>query len=271
MSKAPKSLFRDAEPEIQLEYLTEDIATSSFQLSDPDPSDPRFSAFFIDLDAQTQYHEAYGNPSHYMDISLSLIRGPAVKAWQRWARRENHPDGPARRSAFIKAASVPETAADVLEIDEMMHKLLLKHFPDDEEENGIDASPYLGAMELFAKDQLPADQDRLQRVGGGGEDVSHHRMDGFGMWFHWAAVYDCARFAPNGGGENSYRSLMVGAAAFGSAIDSAFRQRARTRAEYKNDEATNQLLRTEVMSWIQDGEAASAQARELFRIFTNAN
>jgi hypothetical protein len=267
MSKIPKRLFKDMPLEGDLEMSFAAKKAGLFSLPQPDPNDPRFSAFFIELDANTQYFKAYGNSSHYMDIASSLISGASVKAWRQWAIEETKPIGPTRRTAFINSVADGQTSAMIKEIDALMLRLLRHHFPGPGGNEDIDAVPYLGAMEVFAKDQLPVDNDRLTRVGGGGDDVSHHRMDGFGMWFHWAAVFDSARFIPNGGGETPYRTLLVAAAAFGSAFDSAFRKRGKTRSVYKDDEPTNQLLRTDVMSWIADAEAASAQARELCRIF----
>jgi hypothetical protein len=227
-----------------------------------------YAAYFRDLDSYTQYSEYYRPElkGFYMNLVINVLFPGPIAAWETFANKEMTSEGPAALGTLQNSIAEPDATDALKEIDGLLRTLLETHFPGSGP-NAPDIDAYIAAVEAFARDELPIDQDRLNRVGGGGDDVSHHRMDDPSMWFKWAAAVDCASMLDSEGGVTPARALYLGAAAFGSAMDCTFRSRGRTRPEYHADAATETLLREQVQAWVRDGDMARAQVRELYRVF----
>lgn len=228
----------------------------------------RYAAFFRDLDSYTQYWQFYRPELRglYMNLVVQILFPGPIAAWETFVSKEKTAEAPAALTALNNAIAKPDASDALRQIDGLLTKLLGVHFPGPSA-GTLDTTAYLTAIEAFARDRLPVDQDRLARVQSGGDDVSHHRMDDPSMWFKWAAAVDCAAMLEGATGMTSPRTAYLGAAAFGSAMDCVFRARGKTRPEYHPDSATETLLRGQAASWVRDGDAARAQARELFRVF----
>jgi hypothetical protein len=230
----------------------------------------RYASFFRDLDSYTQYSQFYRPELNgvYMDLVINVLFPGPIDAWEQFVRDEMTPRAPASLTRLQNAIAAPAATDALKQIDDLLRSLLHAHFPGSGSSE-FDLDAYVRAVEAFARDLLPVDEDRLRRVGGGGDDVSHHRMDDPSMWFKWGAAVDCAAMLDGDGGLTPSRVAYLGAAAFGSAMDCTFRARGKTRPEYHSDAATETLLRNDVRVWVRDPALARAQVRDLYRVFTS--
>jgi hypothetical protein len=239
-----------------------------------DPELERYSRFFSDLDSYTEYWDLYrpelrGKYMRYVGVVFNGV----LREWFEYAVKEKTAAAQQLWATLTQHVAAAPTAEALRELDDLQRRLLEQHFPA--ADGRIDSESYLKAVEAFARDVLPPDADRLSRTP---EDDSRHdyagrhRMDGPSMWFSWAGVADCVTLLPAEATPAPHHALLVGAAAFGSAMDFTFRGQAgvrgKTRPEYRPDEATATRLRNDVRVWIQTQEAARAQATELYRIFS---
>jgi hypothetical protein len=202
--------------------LFRDFATASTLAARRDAAadGERYAAFFRDLDSYTQYWEYYRPElnGHFMNLAINVLFPGPIDAWESFARDENTAQGPASLQRLKNAITDPDAADALRQIDTLLRQLLETHFPG-HGSDALDIDAYVEAVEAFARDRLPVDDDRLRRVGGGGDDVSHHRMDDPSMWFKWAAGADCAAMLEGEAGLTLVRAVYIGAAAFGSAMD----------------------------------------------------
>ena len=228
----------------------------------------RFAAYFRDLDSYTQYWEFYRPELNgsYMNLIVGVLFPGPVDAWETFARVESTAEAPQALAALKESIAAPAHADALDQIDALLRDLLNEHFPGQGQE-AFDVDGYLAAVGAFARDRLPVDENRLARVGGGGDDVSHHRMDDPSMWFKWSAAVDCPSMALNPAVVAPMHGLYLPGAVFGSAMDCVFRARGRTRPEYHGDAATEKLLREQARQWARDGNLARAQVRDLYRVF----
>jgi hypothetical protein len=278
MDRPKKPMFQDyadrPEPAVATETPAH-VAKEALQQVPPPPGDlEKYAAFFRDLDSYTEYWDLYRPETNgrYMDAAIATFGAP-LQSWTAYALKENSAQAPALLAKLKAALAVAENAQALRTIDELLLMLLQRHFPGPAE-GQIEAGAYVNAVEGFARDVLPPDPDRLARTPSDDSRYAYagrHRMDGAVMWFNWAGVLDCVDLLDGDAAFTPHRTVQIAAAAFGSAMDYAFRGqvgfRGKTRPEYKPDEPTVVLLRSQVKSWIADGTLARGQARELFRIF----
>jgi hypothetical protein len=235
----------------------------------------RYAAFFTDLDSYTEYWDLYRPElkGKYMGY-VGLLFSGVLPEWFDYALNEKTTQAPALLTKLKKDLAVSEVTDALLQLDELQLTLIEKHFPGPDGK-GIDFASYLAAVDAFAQDLLSPDADRLARTPE--DDARHdyagrHRMDGPAMWFYWASVTDCTSLiaGPNGG-MTPHRALLIGAAAFGSAMDFTFRGqvgfRGKTRPQYKPNAETAALLRAQAREWVRDGNVARSQTMDLYRIF----
>ncbi|RYG42892.1 hypothetical protein EON79_18035 [bacterium] len=238
------------------------------------------SDFFIELDAWTEYWDCYDRVPDDRYIQLFGVVGPTVFAPWRALATATPAEREQREAALRAGLANPAVGQALLAYDDLLKKLIEDHFPGTEGAL-LDAEGYLNVIEAFARDILAPDSDRLARLkaldpenfsaDGRKAHALRHTMDGPTMWFNWAAVVDCTALLEGEGGLLPHRALMLSGCAFGSSMDYTFRSapgnpRGKTRPEYGKDEATEALLRSRAREWAVDGEAARAEARELFRI-----
>lgn len=228
--------------------------------------------FFKDLDTYTEYSDVYRPELNgkYMAMVGILFPG-AVKLWTRYALAEKTPNGSAALQTLNNELDKGKVRDSILQIDALLHDLLKQHFPGSGDLE-IDGDAYLATTELFARDAFPDDPERLGRLTEDDDrraNALRHRMDGTSMWFSWGAVIDCASMLPDSGGILPHRTLMLAGCAFGSAMDFVFRNRGRTRPEYKPDPSTETILRNSAKVWATDGAESRAQVRDLYRVFSS--
>ena len=242
------------------------------------PMDGVSSAFFVELDANTQFWDVYDLMSSPRYMQLVGVANPAVVAWQRLAVATTAQARQQAEQALMSVLTDSSVVAAIDDLDHLMVSLVSKHFPT--ADGGIDADAYLSVVEAFARDVLPDDEDRLSRITDKDPDdpraryALRHTMDGPFMWFIWAAVVDVATMLDESRGTQDRRSantaILAGSAA-GSALDYAFRgrpedPRGKTRPEYHADEATLHDLRASARLWAADLDKARTNARDLARI-----
>jgi hypothetical protein len=174
---------------------------------------------------------------------------------------------PAARPAFIEQVRVPDVALAIMEIDVLVDRLFSKHFgnagdPDTQ-------ADYLEGMFRFASDSLPPATERDSLVP---EDdprkrtAGRHTLDGDIMWFAWALHTEAASVIAGLDEGHARRTLLLAGVAMGCSVNFAWRNHRRTRAEYRPDASTANLLRDRGRVWASDFEAAAKEAHALYRI-----
>jgi hypothetical protein len=258
---------------------TTDPGPLSLDADDLDaPVEGATSAFFVDLDAYTQYFDVYDLVPDARYMGMYGVLGGVIAAWNRVAETVDPAAHAAALQTLRARVQEPQSAQALQGLDAMMVALVRQHFPSG---SGVDADGYLDVVEAFGRDVLPPDPDRLARVLALDPDdprkdmAERHRMDGASMWFTWAAVVDCASLLsesdPSLAPGQEARTLMLAGCAAGSAFDFVFRAkpgdpRGRTRPEYTPDLATLSLLRSSARAWAADLDEARSNARDLHRI-----
>jgi hypothetical protein len=255
-------------PDASRQVATTDVA--------PPPSDPaKATAFFTDLDSYTEYWDVYRPElkGKYMK-EVGVLFGGSLKKWFALALGEHSPEAAALLQQLTESIAEPAAVSALSSIDDLLFGLLRKHFPGAGADD-IDFAEYVSAVEWFARDLLPPDDDRLGRVPQDDDRYAfagRHRMDGASMWFSWAGVVDCVAILQGDAGLKPHRAAQIAASAFGSAMDFTFRGqsgfRGKTRLEYRADEATAIVLRDQVQAW-RHGKVARSEARDLYRIFSS--
>lgn len=238
-----------------------------------DADGARYAAWFHELDAWTEYWDVYhpelrgrfyfgdGDEKGLLTRFLPReARPPIFTAWTRMALQT----GPA--SAFIEAARVPDVAAAVAEVDDLLARLFAKHFGDAREPS-VQAD-YLVATFRFAADTLPPATERDGRIADSDmrkATAGRHTLDGDLMWFAWVLHTEAADLVADPA-DHARRTLFLAAVAMGCAVNFAWRGHRRTRPEYARNAATAALLMERGRAWALDYVAAVAEIHELFRI-----
>jgi hypothetical protein len=239
------------------------------------PAQHRYAAWFHELDAWTEYWDIYhpetngrfyfgdgaGEPGLLQKFLPREVRPPAFAAWTRMAL--GHDDA----SVFEREVKVPEVAAALVEVDELVGRLFAKHFGDARESQI--QSDYLEAVFQFGTNSLPPATERYARIADDDprkSSAGHHAIEGDIMWFAWALELEGAHAVLGKDEGHARRSLLLAGVATGCPADFAWRGHRRTRTEYSADEKTKALLRMRGMQWVSDFDAAAAEIHALFRI-----
>jgi hypothetical protein len=234
-------------------------------------------AWFHDLDAWTEYWDVYhpetkgrfyfgdGNGEAGL-LGRFLPRTTYPPPWMAW---HNAALNSGSHEDFRALVREPEVAAAVLEVDDLVSGLFARHFGD-AADPAVQAD-YLEATFRFALDVLPPATEREARLAPGDwrkRTAGRHTLDGDLMWFAWALHTEAVE-ALRGRADSSAqarRALTLAGIAAGCPANFAWRGHRRTRAEYRPDEATLELLRARGLAWARDYDAAAAEIRALYQI-----
>jgi hypothetical protein len=236
--------------------------------------DLRHVSWFHELDAWTEYWDVYhpesegryyfGNSENEAGLlSRFLPRVSIPPPFQYWKKMAL---GQASESVFLETISVPDVAAAICEVDELLDRLFSKHFGD-----AADAEisrDYIEAMFRFALDTLPAATERDSRIPADDPrkaTAGRHTLDGDIMWFAWALHTEAAEFLRGNAGQHR-RQLMLGAIAAACPVNFIWRGHRRSRPEYQADEATLVYLKQMAGVWRRDFQAARTEVHCLFKL-----
>lgn len=244
--------------------------------ADADEAGRRYSAWFHDLDAWTEYWDIYhpetrgrfyfgdeASESGLLGLFLPRKGAPAVfTAWMRMAMRAGSLD------EFRDAVKVPAVANAVLEVDGLVTRLFSQHFGS-ASDSGV-RTDYLEAIRRFATDTLPPARERDARIAADDPrkaTAGRHTLDGDMMWFAWS-LHTEAAFELTGPDDRDHarRALMMAGVASGCPANFAWRGHRRTRAGYTRSDATVALLHERALVWVDDFDAARQEVHALFRI-----
>jgi len=171
------------------------------------------------------------------------------------------------RERFIEAIGVPDVAAAIIEVDDLVGRLFADHFGDPADPRT--QRDYFEATFAFATDTLPPADERAARI----DDkdprkatAGRHTLDGDLMWFAWALHTEAAHALLGDDAGHARRALQLAGVAMGCGANFAWRGHRRTRTEYRADAATEALLKGRAMKWAADFAGAAAEVHALFRI-----
>jgi hypothetical protein len=235
----------------------------------------RYVSWFHELDAWTEYWDIYhpetrghfyfGDGKTEVGLLTRFLprdrRPPAFIAWTRMAL------GLESINVFVDEVRVPEVSSAVMEVDWLVDRLFAKHF-------GNAAAPlvradYLEATFRFATNSLPPATERAARISDADPrklTAGRHMLYGDIMWFAWALQIEAAHAIVGIDEGHVRRALMLAGVATGCAADFAWRGHRRTRAEYRQNSKTVNLLRDRGVQWASDFRAASKEVHALYRI-----
>lgn len=238
--------------------------------------DERYAAWFHDLDAWTEYWDIFHPETrgryYFGDgesetglLTRFLPRTGYPPAWRSWTRMAllTHSS-----SDFISEIRRPEVASAILEVDTLVARLFATHFGNARDVSVQD--DYLEAIFRFAVDALPPATERSQRIPEGDwrkPTAGRHTLDGDLMWFAWSLQLEAARIILGENDEDhARRALLLAGVAKGCPANFAWRGHRRTRAVYRPDDATVQLLRERGRAWAKNFDDAAEEVHALFRI-----
>jgi hypothetical protein len=245
------------------------------------PDDPtalqRYVSWFHELDAWTEYWDIYhpetsghfyfGNGGSETGLLTRFLprdgRPLAFLAWTKMALGADSTD----HQTFADEVRVPEVAAAVMEVDDLLSRLFTKHFGD--ASDGRIRADYLEAIFRFALNSLPPATERDARISDDDPRKStagRHTLEGDIMWFAWALHTEAAHAIVGANREHPRRALFLAGVATGCPANFAWRGHRRTRSEYQPDEQTAALLRQRGLEWATNFEAAAREIHALFRI-----
>ena len=235
----------------------------------------RYVAWFHELDAWTEYWDIYHPETrgrfYFGDgasepglLTCFLPRDRRPRPFVAWIRMALANDD---STAFANQIRVPEVTSAVMEVDSLLARLFVKHFGNASDPR-VQAD-YLEGMFLFATNSLPPAVERNARIAD--DDLrkgtaGRHTMEGDIMWFAWALQIEAARTITGIDEGHARRALLLAAVAAGCAANFAWRGHRRTRAEYRSDTATANLLRTRGVQWARDFESTAKEVHALFQI-----
>jgi hypothetical protein len=243
------------------------------------PDDPsagrRYAAWFHELDAWTEYWDIYhpetrgrfyfgdgdGEPGLLTKLLPRERRPRVFVAWTQMAL------GAASAEEFAAEVRVPEVAAAVMEVDELVRGMFGRHFG---EATGPGVrEDYLEALFRCATDTLPPATERDAKIPEGDwrkPTAGRHTIDADLMWFAWAFHLQAAQVLDGESKERARRALQMAGIATGCAANFAWRGHRRTRPEYRAKDAdTVRVLRERGMEWAKDFEAGAKEVHALFR------
>jgi hypothetical protein len=244
-------------------------------LEDPDAG-LRYAAWFHELDAWTEYWDIYhpetrgrfyfgdgdGEPGLLTKLLPRERRPRVFVAWTQMAL------GAGSAEDFAAEVRVPEVAAAVMEVDELVGGMFGRHFGE-ATAAGV-TEDYLEALFRCATDTLPPATERDAKIPDGDwrkPTAGRHMIDADLMWFAWAFHLQAAQLLDGQSKETARRALQMAGIATGCAANFAWRGHRRTREEYLGKDAeTVRLLRERGMGWAKDFEAGAGEVRALFRI-----
>jgi hypothetical protein len=235
----------------------------------------RYSAWFHELDAWTEYWDVYhpetdgrfyfGDGATESGLLAKFLprahRPPAFVAWTRMALANESGD------LFAAEVRISDVASAVMEVDALVARLFTKHFGDAGDPH-VQAD-YLEAIFQFAIDSLPPAVERDSRIRVDDPrkaTAGRHTLDGDLMWFAWALHTEAAFAIVGKDGDHARRALLLAGVATGCPANFAWRGHRRTRPEYHADAQTASLLRTRGTQWISDSNAAAREIHALYRI-----
>ncbi|MEO8372939.1 MAG: hypothetical protein ABI806_27385 [Candidatus Solibacter sp.] len=240
----------------------------------------RYSAYFRELDAWTEYWDVYhpethgryyfGDDEHPGLLTAFLpspanYRNPVFDSWKMLALQSDSEPDPVLLERFTTEARRPHVAEAVLAVDELVLRLVRQHFADPAGE--VDAVAYLDAMERFGRDTLPACPERYARIpaeDGRKSSSLHHTIEGHVMWFAWAVHLICAQLVARPDPEAArLRRLLLAGTALGCSFDFVFRGRCRTREQYLGPDGSSKI-------WVQaraSQESFELGSREMLTLF----
>jgi hypothetical protein len=239
-------------------------------------ADRRYCAWFHELDAWTEYWDIYHPETRgrfYFGDELGepgLLRRflpreeypPAFIEWTRLALSIG-----TSTDDFEAQVRVPEVASAVMEVDALVGGLFDKHFGDAAET--CVRTDYIEGIFRLATDALPPATGRdalIPATDPRKPTAGRHTIEGDIMWFAWALQLEAA-FAIAGTDKNhSRRALLLAGVATGCAANFSWRGHRRTRAEYRPDADTADLLRDRGIRWSSDFAAAAQEVHALYRI-----
>lgn len=245
----------------------------------PSPKDcdqeQRYVAWFHELDAWTEYWDIYhpetrgryyfgdgqAEPGLLTRFLPRERRPPAFIAWTRMALSLDLP------AVFSSEVRVPEVASAVMEMDDLVARLFIKHFGD--ARDPVVQADYLEAVFRFAIDSLPPATDRTARISTDDwrkPTAGRHTLEGDLMWFAWALELEAAHSIAGADEAHARRALLLAGVATGCAANFAWRGHRYTRAEYAADARTRELLRNRGMRWALDFDSSAAEVHSLYRI-----
>jgi len=238
----------------------------------------KYSAYFKELDAWTEYWDIYhpetrgryyfgdGDSPGLLATFLPTpmcYRNPVFDSWKSLALYSDETVEAGAWERFETEARKPHVVDAVLEVDALVLRLMREHFADDS--GVVDDFAYLDAMERFGKDTLPACPERYARIpdGDGRKSTSlHHTIEGHVMWFGWAVHLICAQMsAPRDPEADALRRLLLAGAALGCAFDFAHRKRCHTRSAYMGESGRANIWR-QAQRGLADFEASAQEMRQ---------
>lgn len=217
----------------------------------------KYSAYFIEVDSYTEYFRYYNAPENYMPTVLQYFDNKlengtkTINAWWRWVLSKGLPEETQEREVLDGFLANQQVREAILRVQSLMQQLITKHFS--ENSGALDFAAFYDAMECFARDILPPDEDRRTRVRNSipadatAEErqeretyadcyARYHRMDSEPMWFNWAAHADLSLMIEKDADDsNRTKQAQMAVAVCGSVVDFVFRKRGKTRDAYSTN------------------------------------
>ena len=234
----------------------------------------RYGAWLRELDAWTEYWDIYhpesrgryyfGDGHEEQGLLTRFLprerKPPVFLAWRQAALGGDSVD------RFVEQVRVAEVAEAVLEVDALVERLFGKYFGDPAA--FATRADYLEALFRCGTDTLPPDDERYALIADTDWRKStsgRNMIDSDIMWFCWAMHTEAAQVLRGAEGQ-ARRALQLAGVAVGCSANFAWRGHRRTRAEYKPDEETADLLRERGLVWAAEFSAAAHEVHALFRI-----
>jgi len=235
----------------------------------------RHVSYFHELDAWTEYWDVYHPETRgrfYFGDSRSepgllrrfLPRDGRPPAFVAWTQAALHP---ACEDRFLDEARRPDVAAAITEVDDLVAAIFARHFGDPS--TRLVRVDYLAAMHRFGVNDLPPALEREARIGDDDPrkpTAGRHTIDGDIMWFAWALQLEAADALRGVDTGHVRRALQLAGVAVGCSANFAWRGHRRTRAEYRANADTADLLSRRGLAWADDFAAAAREVHALFRI-----
>jgi hypothetical protein len=245
----------------------------------PKAKGERYSAYFRDLDAVTEYFDVYGHPQNeflmpkvgkYFGRDSEPGRRKALNIWRAYAIiPDDDPTKAQERQALEQELAHADVASAIRDVDAVLLGLVRKHWSS---QNGVDREMMLDALLRFGADRLPDDIDRLNRVKAQNPEddrlpnAQNHRMDSLIMWMNWMGHVECAVLLDSPQhADHGLRTQLMAALGLGYSADCVFRNRGQTHQEYYGADGESRMWRKSLLL-TNDFDKARAEAHVLAQL-----
>lgn len=256
-------------PQANLDALASWIADET-----PKARGERYSSYFRDLDAVTEYFDVYGHPATdnlMPKVSKYFGAGRALSLWGDYAViPDDDPTKAQAKQALEQELADAGVASAIRDVDAVLVGLARTHWST---QNALDREMMLEAFLRFGADRLPDDTDRLNRIRAlnNPQDfrltyAQYHRMDSLVMWMNWMGHVECAVLLDGPQhADHGLRTQFMAALGLGYSADCVFRQRGQTRPEYYQADGEGRMWRKSLLL-TNDFDKARAEAHALAQL-----